>query len=118
MDHPVVEHQPDRLAFANTFTANNRDCNQITCFECGQTGHVVNRCPNCKKNEYKKNDNPPKADAPKADQEGTNLCTHGVEDTSDGEFSFYQVNGYNIPIGWVLLDNQSTIDVFCNKKLL
>ena len=32
-------------------------------------------------------------------------------------FSFYQVNG-SIPKTWVLLDSQSTVDVFCNPQLL
>ena len=38
------------------------------------------------------------------EQQGTNLCTRsGTRD---------------IPANWMLLDNQSTIDLFCNAKLL
>ena len=51
-------------------------------------------------------------------QEGTNLCTLGVEETNSEGFAFFQVNGPHIPQTWVLLDNQSTVDIFCNKTLL
>jgi hypothetical protein len=37
------------------------------------------------------------------EQHGTNLCCSGTRD---------------IPANWMLLDNQSTIDLFCNAKLL
>jgi Zinc knuckle len=115
MEHPIVEHQADGMDFTNKGVPNDdndntsgRNRDHITCFECGQTGHYANRCPNRKQSE----------DSPKGDQEGNTLCTHGVEDPSVGGLTFFQMNGSNIPKGWILLDNQSTIDIFCNKRLL
>ena len=54
------------------------------------------------------------------EHQGTNLCTSGTEETDDGTggFSFSQSATQDIPATWLLLDNQSTIDLFCNAKLL
>jgi hypothetical protein len=53
-------------------------------------------------------------------EQGTNLCMNGTEETQVGAsgFSFSQSTAQDIPATWVLLDNQSMIDLFCNAKLL
>jgi hypothetical protein len=65
-----------------------RNLDHIECFHCHETGHFANHCPHRHEGEQ---------------QQGTNLCTTGTRD---------------IPASWMLLDNQSTVDLFCNAKLL
>ena len=49
--------------------------------------------------------------------EETDVSGEVVED-SGAAFSFSQAGSSNIPRTWILLDNQSTVDVICNKDLL
>jgi hypothetical protein len=65
-----------------------RNLDHIQCYNCDEFGHFANNCPNRHEGEQ---------------QQGTNLCTSGTHD---------------IPASWVLLDNQSTIDLFCNADML
>jgi hypothetical protein len=42
----------------------------------------------------------------------------GIEElATDDSFQFAQLDG-QLPQSWVLLDNQSTVNIFCNKGLL
>jgi hypothetical protein len=81
-----------------------RNLDQITCFNCGEPGHYASNCHN--KTQGK--------------QGGTNICTCGTEETDNGNggFSFSQSGAQDIPDSWMLLDNQSMVDLFCNRKLL
>ena len=49
-----------------------------------------------------------------------NLCMHGSEESqdADGGFSFSQSGAQPIPATWIFFNNQSTVDLFCNSKLL
>jgi hypothetical protein len=93
----------DGVAFVNTDgeRGKGRNLDHITCFECGKQGHYATNCP-------------------LRQQRGTNMCTCGDEEVDDGNggFSFLQSGMQVIPANWLLLDNQSTIDLFCNAKLL
>ena len=112
MEQPSYSHQVDGIAFAtngtNSIRNEGRDRSQITCFECGKTGHYANRCPS-------RSD---KSESSNVLQEGNNLCTLGREEAVTEGFTFHQTNGPHIPPTWILLDNQSTVDIFCNKSLL
>jgi hypothetical protein len=87
---------------------NGRGADRVICFECGKWGHIASDCP-------KKRDNK----LPQC-QEGTSLCMNGVGEMPDkvGDFLFSQSAALPNPTTWILLDNQYTVDLFRNFKLL
>ena len=88
-----------------------KDLSHIQCFSCREHGHYASDCP---------------SRGQQGENQGTQLLasgsTTGEEGTGQGEvgFSFSQQasSGYDIPKTWVILDNGSTVDVFCNQDLL
>jgi len=93
----------------NPPSGGKKDKSHITCHKCKKKGHYANECPEeC--------------------QTGATLLMDGVtegEFDQDSHFQFSQ-HGVNLKTGpdgdipktWILLDNQSTVDVFHNPALL
>ena len=99
--HNVPTVESDGVAFAQR---EGRDMSTVTCYSCHQKGHYANspECPNYNGDRSAKT------------QGGGMPGGDGVNALM---FSFYQANG-EIPRTWVLLDSQSTVNIFCNPDLL
>ena len=108
------------------------DRNTITCFRCRQHGHYASEC-NATTEEVEKYRGSQTQTS--NDSAGEQLLTTGVlqDDLNTNittNLMFNQVHvihdqtnietrdGGRLPLGWVLLDNQSTTDVFVNHRLL
>ena len=117
-------HQ-DELAFFNHKSGKTlRDIKDVICHKFKRKGHYANKCTSLRNDDNKKYDT---------------ISVH-VRDSEDGEedseysdFSFMTIvtntssvttticlNQYtgSIPKAWILLDNYSTTDIFCEKSLL
>ncbi len=134
-DNMVIEQQGDGMTFANVGEQNNSSGNgknkdHVICYDCGDVGHYANKCPKMlpaqptgTASETKDGKDDQNGGNGGRNQQGTNCCTVGIvgeEVTGENkqEYSFYQSGGKHIPNTWILLDNQSTIDIFCNRSLL
>jgi len=111
-------HAPtaDGVAFATDGkkSAGKKPVN-VTCHKCGIKGHYATDCPKL---------------ALQKEDKGTTLLMAGIDEgefDSDDDTKFTLVNHGTalqmdkygkLPKTWILLDNQSTIDVLCNEELL
>ena len=105
----------DGIAFINK-GEDGKGKKKVKCFNCGKEGHYANQCNKTNSEE--------ESEAEDEGNQGTAACMTGIEsdhNTSEANdapaFSFSQTRGC-IPKQWILLNNQSTIDLFCNRKLL
>ena len=98
MDGANVETDESGTSLATT-GRQQRNLDHIVCYRCSQRGHYANTCT---------------ADSPNG-QTGHQAMLHG----STGEFTFSQQEVKDrIPESWILLDSQSTMDMFVNPQLL
>ena len=114
--------------------------NNVQCFRCGAMGHYASECPETLEDAQRM--------LSEATETGTNMLHHTTQDEpitepmtemnfaslnldeiepedNDTSFVFTQdvrnveaQHGGHLPPGWILLDNQSTVDVFTNRRLL
>ena len=87
-----------------------RDTSNVRCYSCQQMGHYANspECPN-----YKSTTNKNK-ESGNATGKATPQGGVGV----NALMSTFSQSGKRIPKEWILLDSQSTVDIFCNPSLV
>ena len=111
---------------ANAGAKSKRDKADVTCHKCQEKGHYANECTNAKKKDDTNSSQLLNNNASTAEGSSTTY-----EDPTQSMFQFlqlgwgkeHQVVSLNqpsnpVPDNWILLDNQSTADIFHNRALL
>jgi Zinc knuckle len=100
----------DSLSFANLGRQSGTQ-KEVTCYRCKKKGHVVRNCPEGKEDEAGGEDE-------SEDMMATQLLLQGIEELAvEDLYQFAHVDRW-LPATWILLDNQSTVNIFYNRKLL
>eukprot|EP00934_Nitzschia_sp_Nitz4_P008987 Nitzschia sp. Nitz4//scaffold353_size16344//11151//16190//NITZ4_008865-RA/size16344-processed-gene-0.13-mRNA-1//1//CDS//3329548925//8977//frame0 len=101
---PDAQQKPAKDSCQLSPDINGRTFAGVKCYQCQGMGHYASSCP--KKEDADGANSCPKKEE---DTDGANMCITG--------FSFSQPR-LPIPKTWILLDSQSTVDLFCNEGLL
>jgi hypothetical protein len=139
-DNSKAPHNP-RHYEETTFATDGDEIRQVepwhsgmTCHKCQKKGHLAYFCPKKKKNA----DTNVQTSTVDENEESTQNLIHGVDDYNaddDDDFDYEAhlflqleihdmlhlkdgINGGRIPKSWILLDSQSTTDVYSNPNLL
>jgi len=111
----------ESVAFVNvdekkSYKKNNKKKKELTCYKCSGKDHYAHNCPSTTETI---------ALAKVLANNGIVGTDEEEEEDSDDDFAFVsygvlcnQVDNNNLPKSWILLYNQSTVDVFHNKDLL
>jgi len=94
------------------------DLSHVQCFNCHECGHCTSDCTNAAQDDQQGAQL--FIDGNISEEQGAQLINDGEEVTDEvhGQigFSFLQTSAsFQIPKMWVLLDNGSTVNVFCNR---